>query len=147
MISHVLGKGQGYPIGSKMPGAFDTVEDMLRAFVRDYRPRGSKPGPGKTPEPELMLITFTSTEVDCINRELQVDCLSLTAMGLIAGRLNEFLGLKKGFRGTPFDTNKDGLIFCPENMDWPGHVEGLMLETGPTLDENLQEVSHRVQWT
>lgn len=146
MISHVLGKGQGYPHGSKMPGAFSTVEDMLKAFVRDYKPRSSQPKPGETPEPELMLLVFTDEEIRQMRNETGKK-VTMNAVREMTDILNLKLDLLQGFRQIQFDIDGDikpnwiGMLFCPDNLEWPADLGDL--ETGPTRDEELNPTSYK----
>lgn len=148
MTSHVLGKGQGYPVGSKMPGAFDTVEALLCAFVRDYKPCSSKPEPGKVAEPELMLLVFTYEELKRMKDETGAKFYAL-AIQRTSKRLNIKMGFEKGFRAVAYYTNlcpvikTVGLIFCPDQSEWPtteNHEQ--VMKTGPSTDENLNSVEY-----
>ena len=147
MISHVLGKGQGYPIGSGMKGAFSTVEAMLKAHVRDYKPRSSKPKPGEEPEPELMLITLAGEETYRMQEEIDPQLSLIHAIMKMAKRLNKNLGLRVGFIpvayiGTPDLTmDRFGFIFCPDLMDVPEYTT---LSTGPSMNENRNPVQYDV---
>ncbi len=149
MISHVLGKGkgQGYPVGSKMPGAFDSIRAMLTAFVRDYKPRSSPVEHGKTPDPELMLLVFTDKEISRMKEETGKK-VTMNAVREMVDTINQELDLFRGFRQIQFDIDGDirpnwiGMVFCPNNMDWPADLGDL--ETGPTKDENLNPISYKI---
>ncbi len=147
MISNVLGRGKGFPVGSKMPGAFDTVEAMLRAFVRDYKPRSNTPEHGKTADPDLMLIVFTDKELDHLKTEMDTK-FNCTAVERMAAKLNTIFSFGCGFKRVIFETTGDkstynGLMYCPEDMEWPEN-DSYPLETGPTMNENREPTSYRI---
>ncbi len=154
MISHVLGRQSGHPHGSKMPGAFKTITDMMLAFVRDYKPRSSKPQQGEVQENEHMLIMFTEKELELISGEIGGDRdVLISQMSVFAERLNEAAGLDEdGFEAVVFAENMErtssiGLYFYKKSSDPKTDVafaEDIHGVTGETVDFDGKTTRYRV---